>query len=69
MARSYSYKNNVLFSEILVHELIIFQVKALLKAYQNTVLGHSTSISPTIEEDLKHGIEKNQFVSKVKSLE
>ena len=41
------------------------QVKALLKAYQSSVYGHSTYVSPSIEEDLRQGIDKNQFVSKV----
>jgi len=40
------------------------QVKALLKAYQSSVYGHSTYVSPSIEEDLRQGIDKNQFVSK-----
>lgn len=40
------------------------QVKALFKAYQYAVAGHSTFMSPAVEEDLKHGIDKNSFVSK-----
>lgn len=40
-------------------------MKGLLKAYQASVQGQSTFVSPTIEEDLKHGIDQNKFVQKV----